>query len=201
MAVTQLERTSQVALTTRVGDTAWLWALSPGDERPVREVFEGLSDRSRYFRFLASTPRLSGTAARRLAAVDHQWHVALVASVDGRTAGIARYVRSGQEPRTADIAIAVVDAQHRRGLGSLLLAALGAVASRSGVETFTYLAHPENEACVALLRPVGGTLTLEDGDLVGAGPVPANLLPEGVASRLVGLVRVTPTRWCQGASR
>jgi len=200
MAVTQLERTTQVSLTTRAGDTAWVSALAPGDQQPVREVFEGLSDRSRYFRFLASTPRLSGTAARHLADVDHQRHVALVATVDGRTAGIGRYVRYAGNPREADIAIAVVDAQQRRGLGRLLLAALGAVASRSGVETFTYLVHPQNDACVALLRPVAGLLTLSDGELVGSGPVPARLLPEEAASQLVGLVRVTPTRWCRGAS-
>jgi GNAT superfamily N-acetyltransferase len=190
MAVTQLERpTAHLPLTTRAGVTAWLSALAPGDQQPVREVFDGLSDRSRYFRFMASTPRLTGSAARQLAGVDHRRHVALVATVDGRTVGIGRYVREADNPRQADIAIAVVDAEQRRGLGSLLLAALGAVASSSGVATFTYLVHPQNQACVALLRPLGGALTLADGELVGSGPVPTSLLPPEAASALVRLVR------------
>jgi GNAT superfamily N-acetyltransferase len=175
-------------LTTRGGDTAWLSALAPGDQEPVRAVFDGLSDRSRYFRFLVATPRMSGFAARRLSDVDHRRHVALVATVEGRAAGIGRYVREADDPRRAEIAFAVVDALQGRGLGNLLLAALGAVAADHGVTTFTYLVHQGNAASLALLRRIGGTSTRLDGDLVGSGPVPASLLAPETARQLARLV-------------
>lgn len=181
--------TQSLPFTIRSGDTAWISAMSSGDQHPVRAVFDGLSDRSRYFRFLVATPRLSGVAARYLSDVDHRRHVALVATVDGRAAGIGRYVRDAADPRRAEIAFAVVDTLQGRGLGTLLLAALGAVAADQGVTTFTYLVHPGNAASLALLRQIGGTYAQLDGDLVGSGPVPARLLPPEPATRLLRLVR------------
>lgn len=174
---------------TPSGTTAWLSVLESRNEQPVRDVFEGLSARSRYFRFLVATPRLPAYAARYLAEVGSRRHVALVATVDGRPAGIARYVLDAEDPRSAEVAFAVVDAQQRRGIGSLLLAALGAVAADAGVETFTYLVHPDNQACVALLGSIGGTFTELDGELVGWAPVPADLLLPQTAYDLVQLVR------------
>ena len=184
----QRRTTPGVALTTRAGDPVWLAALAPGDQEPVVEVFEGLSDRSRYFRFLASTPRLSVSAARHLAGVDHDRHVALVASIDERAVGIGRYVRERDHPHRAEVALAVVDAHHGRGLGVLLLSALGAVAADRGVTTFSYAVHPQNQACLGLLGSVRASLTSEDGELTGAGPVPAGLLPPHAVAELVRLV-------------
>lgn len=190
MSCVELERAIPcLPLTIRSGDIAWLSVLSPGDQQPVRAVFDGLSDRSRYFRFLVATPRLSGAAARHLSDVDHRRHVALVATVDGRTAGIGRFIREPADPRRAEIAFAVVDELQGRGLGSLLLAALGAVAADHGVTTFTYLVHPRNDASLALLRRIDGTFAELDGDVVGSAPVPSGLLRPDTATQIVHVVR------------
>lgn len=192
----ELERAARsLPLQIRNGQTAWLSALSPGDQQPVRAVFDGLSDHSRFFRFLVATPRLSEAAARYLSDVDHRRHVALVATVEGDVAGIGRFVREEADPRRAEIAFAVVDARQGRGLGTLLLAALGAVAADHGVTTFTYSVHPGNDASLALLRQMGGTFAQLGGDLVGSGPVPTSRLHPDTAAQLVRLVRdATRTR-------
>jgi GNAT superfamily N-acetyltransferase len=192
MSTLQLSRPRPAAygvpLTTWTGDPVWLAPLAPGDQEPVVEVFAGLSDQSRYLRFLASTPRLSVTAARHLAAVDQDRHVALVASVDGRAVGIGRYVRETDHPRRAEVALAVVDSHNRRGLGHLLLSALGEVAAGRGVTTFSYVVHPQNRPCLRLLGSVRASLTIEDGELTGVGPAPTGVLPPHASAELVRLV-------------
>lgn len=199
MAITQLDRTSPgatvaasryagVPVLLRSGDTAWLSPLSPGHRKPVLDVFDGMSDRSRYFRFMASTPRLTESFARQLAAVDSHRHVAIVASIGGAPVAIGRYIRTAADPSSADVALAVADVHQGRGLGTLLLAALGEVAADNAIVCFTYSVHPQNAACLALLNATGGELVLDDGDYVGAGPVPTGTLPESVAAQLRRMV-------------
>ena len=98
---------------------------------------------------------------------------AWVALVDGRPSGIARYVRVSDD--TAELAFEVVDAQHRRGLGLLLLDTVATLAQANGVRRVTATVHPENRASVQLLRRYGLVLHLDHGLLEGAA---ALTLPE-----------------------
>jgi GNAT superfamily N-acetyltransferase len=192
-------RTEGVRLRLRPGgETMVLGPLVPGDRRPGREVFDAMSDRSRYFRFLAPTPRLPQSIARYLADVDHVRHVVLVARIeDGageRSVGIGRYVRDRREPTIADVALAVGDAHQGRGIGRMLLAALGAVAGSNGVTEFSYYVHSANDACLALLRPLPEwTQQLDDGGIAGRSAVPTGLLPQRQATRLTHLVATRRT--------
>jgi GNAT superfamily N-acetyltransferase len=70
---------------------------------------------------LSPTAHLSARQLAYLTEVDHRDHEALVAiepsSRDGL--GVARYVRSRENPREAEFAVAVADDWQRRGLGTL----------------------------------------------------------------------------------
>ena len=135
--------------------------LAPGDAAAVLGVFDGMGARSRELRFLTHKPRLTGAELRRLAAVDDRDHVAFLASAvpDHRPVGIARFVRSAEAGESADVAVAVVDAWQKRGVGTMLLAALVRRAREVGVRRFTMLASYDNVAVLRLVHRAPGGLS------------------------------------------
>jgi RimJ/RimL family protein N-acetyltransferase len=146
--------------------------LAPGDATAVRQVFDGLSPRSRALRFLTAKPRLTSTDLRALTDVDGHDRVALVArDDDGRPVGIARFVRDDTDPHRAEAAVAVVDAWHRRGVGTQLARALVDRAHEVGIRRFSVSISHDNEAAARLLHAVaadvrrvswdGGTMDFE----------------------------------------
>ena len=77
-------------------------------------------------RFLTGKDRLSPAELSYFTEVDHHDHEALgaLSQRDGRGVGIARYIRSAEDPQAAEIAVTIVDEFHRRGLGTELLTRL-----------------------------------------------------------------------------
>jgi len=157
----------EVCATLRDGGLVTLRPLGQGEVGPQVAVLEGMSEASRYQRFLvAMPPRLPGPVLAALGDVDGHRHVAWLASVDGRPVGIARYVLV--DTGTAELAFEVVDAEQGRGIGTALLDALAVTAAGNGVRRFRASVHPGNAASVRLLRHVGLRLHLVDGLLEGA---------------------------------
>jgi GNAT superfamily N-acetyltransferase len=144
--------------TPSYGANVELRPLEPGDRATVLEVFAGLGRRSRELRFMAPKPHLTGADLRQLTTVDGHDHVAVAATVDGQTVGIARFVRLPDRPDSADVAIAVVDAWQGVGVGTMLASALAECAVRLGVHRFTMAMSPDNEAAVRLLHRAPGRI-------------------------------------------
>src|SRR5512140_526068 len=92
--------------------------IRPSDAALLRDGFTRLSPESRRARFFAPLRELSDELVRRMTDVDGRDHAALVAtSRDGeRGFGVARYVRSKDDPSRAEIAVTVVDDVQGRGL-------------------------------------------------------------------------------------
>ena len=67
---------------------------------------------------------------------------------------MARYDRIAGTS-VAEVAVAVVDDFQHRGLGSQLLTMLARVALEHGIDTFTLIVLPENQAMLRLLRRMG----------------------------------------------
>lgn len=160
---------TSVATRLRDGSLADLRPLGPGEVDPLVAVFDGLSPASRSDRYLVGMHRLTGSMRTALAAVDGHRHVAWLASVDGRPAGIARFVRVG--PCTAEIAFEVVDAHQGRGLGAVLLDTVTTVAAVSGIQRLQASVLPSNQRSRHLLARVGLRLGPGDGVLEGEGPL------------------------------
>lgn len=151
--------------------------LCGGETGPLDAVFDGLSARSRQRRYLVPMPRLPGSFRRLLTDVDGCDHVAWLAVVRGRPAGLARYVRTA--PDRADLAFEVVDAHHGRGIGSVLVDAVGTVATARGITCLEAVVERDNAASRALLAGLGVGLTPDGGLLAGRGrlrlPTPARV--------------------------
>jgi GNAT superfamily N-acetyltransferase len=127
-----------------------------GDEGDLLDaLMAGLSPRSRYLRFHVPLPALSADMRRVLLDVDGRDRIALVAEADdGAPVGIARVSRDRGSSGEAEIAVATVDAWHRRGVGRLLVTAVAARARAAGVRRLSARVLPENGAAIALFRSV-----------------------------------------------
>jgi len=160
-----------VTARARDGTEVRLRPLGRGERDLVAGFFAGLSADSRRRRFLQPMPRLSEAMLRHLADVDGRRHAAMVAEVDGECAGIARWVAMPDEPGAAEVAVTVTDRFQGRGIGRLLLDALGPTATRAGLATLVYLADPTNLPVLYLLRSLGVQLSFCDGLVQGRQPV------------------------------
>jgi RimJ/RimL family protein N-acetyltransferase len=140
-----------------------------GTDAPLlADGFARLSVRSRQMRFLMAKRELSPAELRYLTEIDHHNHEALgaVDRANGRGVGVARYVRSLEDPQTAELAVTVVDEWQGRGLGTELVAQLAERAREEGIRRFTALVAADNAAMTGLARSVGADLVRRESATV-----------------------------------
>ena len=152
-------RTTEVSL--RDGTRVRLRPILPDDKARLIDGFRRLSPESRYRRFMAPIEELSEDQLRFLTEIDYVDHFAWLA-LDLDTEGIpgigvSRYVRVPEEPDVAETAVTVVDDYHGRGLGTLMLEALGAVALENGITRFRGYALEENRPLREVLEAMGAS--------------------------------------------
>lgn len=136
-------------------------------DRDALEVgFEQLSDESKHLRFGSAPARLGEHDLEYLTNLDYRRHFAFAAFASGVAGqpgiGVARYVRSGDDPAVAEAAVTVADEYQRRGLGTLLIGLLTEVAAGNGIERFVGHVLWENEALLDGLRQAGVDITPEE---------------------------------------
>lgn len=139
--------------------------MVPGDKATILQGFEELSPESRFRRFLTPMNRLSQEQLRYLTEIDYINHYACGVfdlSVDPtKGIGVARYIRSKKDKDVAEAAVAVLDTYHRRGIGTILLQALGTVALENGITKFSNYVHSENTDAKSLVTKLGATTELD----------------------------------------
>ena len=123
--------------------------MQPDDSPALETVFAGMSPQSRYQRFLTPTPRLPASMRRALLDLSDR-HVAFVAQCEGTAIGIGRYVVTA--PGEIEIALDVVDAWQRRGVGRLLLERVVQAAVDAGMHRVVAIVAPDNRAVMGLAR-------------------------------------------------
>jgi RimJ/RimL family protein N-acetyltransferase len=131
--------------------------IVPADREPLADAFDRLSDRSRHQRFLAPKRRLSLRELDYLTDIDHITHEALVAidETTGEIVGIGRYATGSGGGVAADMALVVVDAWQRRGIGHGLAVRLVERACANGIERLIGTALADNVRVRALLERIG----------------------------------------------
>lgn len=160
-------RTLHVSL--RDGTGVVIRPIVPEDAPRLADAFERLSERSRYRRFMGSVTKLTPALLEYLTRIDYVDHFAWVAlTEDGQGLGVARYVRAKDDPTIAEAAVTVVDDYHGRGLGTLLLEALGAVALENGITHFRAYVLSSNAPMMDLLHSLGARTTIDSPGTVAA---------------------------------
>jgi GNAT superfamily N-acetyltransferase len=156
-----------IRMTLRDGSPVLLRPVRPGDKQRFVEGLRLISMESRYLRFFAPVLEFTEKQLSFLTDIDQETHVAWGAldpnAPEFPGYGVARYVRLDEEPEVAEVAVAVIDAMHRQGLGSLLLALLYLIGSRAGVTTFRGTIAPANRFLIEWARGLKAKVRYEDG--------------------------------------
>jgi RimJ/RimL family protein N-acetyltransferase len=182
----------------RDGTPVRLRPIGPADRARLAAGFEKLSRESRYRRFFTAMPHLPEKMLDRLVATDGWKHVAIgaeVASDDPAEAeglGVARFIRLDDTPDVAEVAVAVVDAKHGQGLGTLLLHALVDAARDAGIHRFRAMMLSENAAARALMDELTDDVTVrrENGCLVYEIVIPERVEEQASTNVLVRLLKL-----------
>lgn len=146
----------------RDGTRVRLRPVVPDDKQGFRDGFDRLSTASRFQRFLSPMDDLSDEMLRYLTEIDYVDHFAWVALLPDEPGepgvGVARYVRLRDEPHVAEAAVTVVDEWQGRGLGTLLVDALGAVARENAIRTIRGYVLQENRKMREVLEAAGARI-------------------------------------------
>jgi RimJ/RimL family protein N-acetyltransferase len=133
--------------------------LLPTDRDELALRYLELSPESRRLRFFNAPDHLSDRLLDYLMDVDGPDRCALVAfAVDDEGTpgvGLARYVRSRDEPDSAEAAVTVLDRYQHRGIATTLLRCLADRARDDGISTFTATVMWENRQLLDGLRAFG----------------------------------------------
>jgi RimJ/RimL family protein N-acetyltransferase len=149
------------------GTRVTLRPLRHEDRADVAHALATLSEKTAMRRFFRAHVDPSEEVLTYLTDVDQVDHVAIVATTPSpdlkqeHLIGVARFVRSKDDPSRAEAAITVLDEHQRRGIGRVLLDALVAAATDAGVTRFRADVLKENDAMMSILAQVGATKVAE----------------------------------------
>jgi RimJ/RimL family protein N-acetyltransferase len=152
-------------VTLRGGSPITLRPIRPGDESELVAFYSRLSEETAYQRFLMIMPRLPPDWAHKLADVDYDRRMAILAfAPDGELIAVARYVFD-DALQEAEVALVVQDRWQGQGLGTLLLAELLDYAQAKGIERFRAYVLADNARMLKLITRLGRvqSRTVEQG--------------------------------------
>ncbi|MGB5211656.1 MAG: GNAT family N-acetyltransferase [Gammaproteobacteria bacterium] len=177
------------------GSRLLLRMVRPSDKAAFRDGLARLSDRTRYQRFMAPKTEFTESELAFLTEVDGDTHLAIVAGHERPGAepegiGVARIVRTDDDPHTAELGIVVADAWQHRGIGRLLLERIVAAASERGVRRIRAQVLADNRQVLGLLNDyiVESQVITDHGVLTAEFPIPEQN-PTDVVDELLMLIR------------
>ena len=155
------------------GTTITIRPAGAGDFEAVKRLHEAMSADNLYLRFFSMSRMAAEQEARRVTRQDGPPRGALLGFLGGELVGVASYEPT-TEPETAEVAFAVADQMHGRGVATLLLEHLVSLAREHGVRVFTASTLPENTAMLRVFADAGLIVTrrLDDGVVELSMPIP-----------------------------
>lgn len=147
------------------GDPWLLRPIRPEDAEPLQDFVRGLSDESRYMRFVSMLRELTPRMLARYTSIDYDRELALVATVSvpnpehrgylrETIIGFAHYLRNA-DGRGAEYALAISDDWQRKGLGAQLMRGLIEAAQMQGLTYIDGFVLANNRPMLALMGYLG----------------------------------------------
>ncbi len=142
-------RTEAELIHLRDGSSMTIGPTCALDEPALRAFLSELSLEARRLRFFTGAPDIDHAA--HLAAASDAEHCGLIArDQHGAIVGHATYVQLDKE--RAEVAVEIADDLHGRGLGTILIEQLAAIAEGRGLTLFIAKVLPENRAMLDVFR-------------------------------------------------
>ena len=137
------------------GTTIEIRPARPDDFGAVRDMHAKMSPENLYLRFFGVSRNAAEGEARRVCRPPGPDHAALLAVLEGQVVGCGSYEVASDGSRSAEVAMAIADDMHRRGVGTLLLEHLVSVARGRGVRTFVAETLSENALMMQVFADAG----------------------------------------------
>ena len=155
------------------GTTVQIRPAGPGDFNAVRAMHKAMSPNNIYLRFFNVSRMVAEIEARRICRDPVPGQMALLAISDGEVVGVASY--ASRTPGQAELAFAVAEHMHHRGIATLLLEHLVSYARSHQITTFIAQTLTENKAMLNVFADVGLPVErhYEDGVFELTFPLPS----------------------------
>ncbi|HJY65396.1 MAG TPA: GNAT family N-acetyltransferase, partial [Streptosporangiaceae bacterium] len=140
------------------GTTVEIRLADPADFDAVKAMHEAMSTDNTYLRFFNLSRLAAETEAKRICRDSQPGRVALLALAAGKVVGCASYdALSGPvgPGTTAEVAFAVADRMHHRGIATLLLEHLVSFARTHQISAFTAETLSENTPMLKVFADAG----------------------------------------------
>ena len=141
--------------------------MRPDDAKMEFDFVSGLSESSRYFRFMNALRELSPAMLARFTQIDYDREMALVVvhgeAADARQIGVARYI-ANPDGRSCEFAVVIADAWQRKGLASRLLSLLIEAARERALGQMMGYVMASNRPMLSLCEKLGFSVAADGGD-------------------------------------
>jgi acetyltransferase len=133
--------------------------IRPEDAHIEQAFVRGLSDESRYFRFMQAVHELTPEMLVRFTQIDYDREMAMIAVMEDEARGelqvaVARYI-ANPDRRSCEFALVVADEWQGRGIGSHLMQVLMQVARARGLSLMEGEVLAGNSNMLALMKHLG----------------------------------------------
>ncbi len=159
------------------GTTVEIRPAGPADFDAVKAMHEAMSPDSTYMRFFNLSRLAAETEAQRICREPRPGHVALLALSAGEVVGCASYDAPAGPGPVAEVAFAVADHMHHRGVATLLLEHLVSFARSHQITVFTAETLAENTPMLKVFADAGLPVHrhYEDGVMEMTIPLPSQV--------------------------
>jgi acyl-CoA synthetase (NDP forming)/GNAT superfamily N-acetyltransferase len=163
------------------GTTVLIRQAGPQDEDAVKQMHAQMSPANTYLRFFSISSLSASREAKRVSRPPDLRHYALLAWLGNQLVGVASYEPT-DKPGIAEIAFAVSDHMHGRGVATLLLDHLISEARLRGVRAFTAQTLADNTAMLRVFANAGlaAKRQMSGGVIETTFPLPADEADEGL---------------------
>ncbi|MGH7206330.1 MAG: GNAT family N-acetyltransferase [Nitrospiraceae bacterium] len=186
-------------LILRDGTTAIIRIAQPSDQQALQTFVDRLSPESKRHRFFSETVPSPEVIESLCDSSDPRSKLTLI--VTRFWEGVLRIIAAGsylaKDERTAEVAMAVDDAFHGKGLGTLLLERLALLAIRHGFTRLWAVTHADNLAMREVFRESGYAVreTFEGGDIeveLSVIPTETSVTRSEVRDRIATIASLRP---------
>ncbi len=148
------------------GSTVEIRPAGPADFDAVKAMHGAMSPDNAYMRFFNLSRLAAETEARRICREPRPGQVALLALSAGEVVGCASYALAGSADsgNVAEVAFAVADHMHHRGIATLLLEHLVSFARSHQITVFTAQTLAENTPMLKVFADAGLPVQRHDED-------------------------------------